>query len=424
MGWKVRSDKLTLVKKTGDTTQQVRFAIVKDRIKQELAADERAIEDGLDLADFQFLAQKSILIGNHRNLNIQEMEILKTSKKSLEEIRDYFTKKYKLDLKCFIDSYLNGICQISTPTLNRFMRGEEAIESESFQTICTVLRLDCHEIGMDMDKNKVAQNHKKLESLLWQLNHNQQITKVQKLAQQHHNLVCLKFKQAPETKIPMYWLIQTLIQPFDGKIEKFKIELNSGIGSNYNKAVYGIVEALKLPGKLKEKKQPDAIAKEIYKKIFHKEETTVLLFVTEERKNASDCNELVNQLYQSLEKLFVKQKPDQKLLMIWIDRQASSQSQSSDAFDLDDDDSIYTEILVNSKFSKSDIMEWKISKEVQLFINKTIKPSPKDSLFDQEISRISDENEEVKVESLLTSFYDLFNLDLESHQSVWPEKML
>ena len=83
MGWKVRSDKLELVKKTGGTTQQVRFAIVKDTIKQTLAADGREIEDGLDLADFQFLAQKSILIGNHRNLNIQEMEILKTSKKKL-----------------------------------------------------------------------------------------------------------------------------------------------------------------------------------------------------------------------------------------------------------------------------------------------------------------------------------------------------
>jgi len=421
VGWKVRSDKLALVKKTGGTTQQVRFAIAKDKIKQALAASGKALEDGLDIEDFQYLAQNGILIDNPQNLKIGEMEKLKKHKFSLEEIKDYLTDKYNFDLKCFIDTYLITKDDISTPTLDRFFAGKTGIKEENFQTICNVLELDCNEIGMD--EQKVPEYHKELESLLWKLNHRQQSTTFKQLAQDSHNLVCLKFSQVPETKIPIYWLIHTLVQPFDDKIENFKIELNSGIESNYKKGINIIVDRLKLPGKLKQDRNPDAIAKEIHKKMLKKKETTVLLFLTEERKNISDCDELVNNLYQSLEKLFVKQKPPQKLLMVWIDLQASSQRESN-ALDSDDgNDSIYNEILASSKFNRNDIIDWTICDEVKSFMNKTINLSPNDPLFENKISEIWDESEEGKPESLLKSFYSLFNLELEYHQSVWQDKV-
>ncbi|MEG4285089.1 hypothetical protein QUB68_18345 [Microcoleus sp. A006_D1] len=422
MGWKVRSGKLTKVKQKGGTTQQVRFAIAKYKIKQALAVSGKALEDGLDIADFQELAQNGILIcDDPKNLQIGEMKELKKQKFSLEEIRDYFIKKYNgMDLKCFIDTYLNTKDDITTSTLNRFMGGKEAIKEEAFKTICNVLELDHKKIGMN--ETKIPEYHKELESLLWQLNHTQQSTRFKQLAKDSHNLVCLKFSQVPETKIPIYWLIQTLVQPFDDSLEKFTIELNSGIESNYKKGLNKIVEKLKLHGKLKEKKNPDAIANEIHKKMLKKKETTVLLFLTEEGKYVSDCDELVNNLYKALEKLFVKQKPPQKLLMVWIDLQASSQSESNAVGD-DGNDSIYNEIFASSKFNRNDIIDWTICDKVKLFMNETIKLSSDDPSFETKISKIWDESEEGKPECLLKSFYSLFNLELEYHQSVWQDKL-
>jgi hypothetical protein len=423
MGWKVRSNKLKLVNarvQDRGGRQQVRWKVAQYKIKEALAVRKQTLEDGLDITDFQYLAERGVLIGNAPNLTIEAMPELNSQKFQLEDIKDYFIPYYSLSIENFLNDYLR-IKDNSHGTWTKFLNGQTAIEYEAFKTICTVLGWDCDEIGRN--ESKIPEYHKELEILLWKLNHHQQITRLQQLAQDSHNLVCLKFSQVPETKIPIYWLIQTLVQPFDGNIENFKIKLTSGLESNYKIGINRIVDTLKLPGKLKEKKNFDAIAKEIHRKVLKKQETTVLLFLTEERKNVSDCDELVNQLYHSLKKIFVIQKPPQKFLMVWIDLQPSSQWESNALEWGDDNDFTYNEIPVSSKFNTSDIKDWTIREEVRSFIKKTINLSSNDPLFNHTFSEIWDESQEGRPEFLLKSFYSLFDLELEYYQSVWQDKV-
>ena len=263
MGWKVRSGKLALVKQKGGTTQQVRFAIAKDKIKQALAASGKALEDGLDIEDFQDLAQNGILINNPQNSQIGEMEKLKKHKVSLEEIKDYFTDKYTMDLKAFIDIYLN-IKDNSSSTLNKFMAGKIGIKKEVFKTICNVLELDYHEIGME-DEPEMPDS-KQLESLLWDLNHRTQVADFQALAQKSHNLVCLKFRSVPWKKIPMFWLLKTLVQQVDNSIQKAEIIFSTQIYSDSTDRLNNIITGLRLPKNLRKRKSLTQLLKKFIKK--------------------------------------------------------------------------------------------------------------------------------------------------------------
>ena len=417
MGWKVRSGKLALVKQKGGTTQQVRFAIAKDKIKQALAASGKALEDGLDIEDFQDLAQNGILINNPQNSQIGEMEKLKKHKVSLEEIKDYFTDKYTMDLKAFIDIYLN-IKDNSSSTLNKFMAGKIGIKKEVFKTICNVLELDYHEIGME-DEPEMPDS-KQLESLLWDLNHRTQVADFQALAQKSHNLVCLKFRSVPCKKIPMFWLLKTLVQQVDNSIQKAEIIFSTQIYSDSTDRLNNIITGLRLPQKLEKKKNPDAIAKEIHKKILKENKTIVLLFFTDERQQSADCQELFNLLHEPLLNELSVKKTEQKLLMVWIDSQPLSQGES-DAFDEDYDnhqnDSLYTKIDVCPRFNNSDIIEWTNRQNVKTFINKTRNSSLNDNIADI----IWNESQEGQPEFLLKSVYNLCNLKWEEHQRSWQK---
>lgn len=417
MGWKVRSGKLALVKQKGGTTQQVRFAIAKDKIKQALAASGKALEDGLDIEDFQDLAQNGILINNPQNSQIGEMEKLKKHKVSLEEIKDYFTDKYTMDLKAFIDIYLN-IKDNSSSTLNKFMAGKIGIKKEVFKTICNVLELDYHEIGME-DEPEMPDS-KQLETLLWNLNHRTQVADFQALAQKSHNLVCLKFRSVPWKKIPMFWLLKTLVQQVDNSIQKAEIIFSTQIYSDSTDRLNNIITGLRLPQKLEKKKNPDAIAKEIHKKILKENKTIVLLFFTDERQQSADCQELFNLLHEPLLNELSVKKTEQKLLMVWIDSQPLSQGES-DAFDEDYDnhqnDSLYTKIDVCPRFNNSDIIEWTNRQNVKTFINKTRNSSLNDNIADI----IWNESQEGQPEFLLESVYNLCNLKWEEHQRSWQK---
>ncbi len=421
MGWKVRSDKLTSVnakvREIGGR-QEVRWKVAQYIIQKALATRGKTLEVGLNIEDIQDLKNERILIGQ---IMTEIVERLGGKKLSLEEIRDNFTSNYKGGIKSFLDSELD-IEDHKSITYERFCSGKTTIKHETFKTICTVLGFDYRKVGRD--ENQISQYHKQLEKLLWKLNHHKQITSVQQLAQASNNLVCLKFSQVPETKIPIYWLIQTLVQPFDGRLEKFKIDLYSTVESNYKIGLNRIVDIFDIVGKAKENKSPDAIAKEIHKKMLKKQENTVLWFSTEKGRNVSDCDELVNQLYQPLQKLFSEQKPSHKLLMVWIDSQASSQSES-DAVDEDNYyNSMYTEIPISSRFDRSDIVEWTIREEVRSFIETHTNISSNDpNLFENQISKISNKSQEVEAESLLRCFYSCFDLELEYSKSVWKKQI-
>jgi hypothetical protein len=111
-------------------------------------------------------------------------------------------------------------------TWNKFLKAETAIEYEAFHTICNVLDLDCDLIGTD---TREMPDWKKLDILLWQLNHKTQIQIFQDLARDSQNLVCLKFPQVSGEQIPIFWLLKTLIQPLDDSIQKAAIDFNSQI---------------------------------------------------------------------------------------------------------------------------------------------------------------------------------------------------
>ncbi|NJK69659.1 MAG: hypothetical protein HC941_26915 [Microcoleus sp. SU_5_3] len=75
MGWKVRSDKLELVKKTLEERggrQQVRWQVAKYHINTALAACGKTLEDGLDLTDFQYLTHRGIFTNKEVAYKISE----------------------------------------------------------------------------------------------------------------------------------------------------------------------------------------------------------------------------------------------------------------------------------------------------------------------------------------------------------------
>jgi hypothetical protein len=98
-------------------------------------------------------------------------------------------------------------------TWNKFLKAETAIEYEDL-------------IGTD---TREMPDWKKLDILLWQLNHKTQIQIFQDLARDSQNLVCLKFPQVSGEQIPIFWLLKTLIQPLDDSIQKAAIDFNSQI---------------------------------------------------------------------------------------------------------------------------------------------------------------------------------------------------
>jgi len=420
VGWKVRSGKLALVKqKVTDKggRQQVRWEVAQYKIKQALAASGKALEGGLGIADFQSLANQGILTLNDECSIIEIMPELGLKKFSLEAIKNHFISNYQYDIKSFLDDDLK-IKNNTSPTWQRFLKGETAIEYETFKTICTVLELDCNEIGME-DEPEIPDS-KQLETLLWDLNHRTQVADFQALAQKSHNLVCLKFRSAPGKKIPMFWLLKTLVQSVDNSIQKAEIIFSTQIYSDSTDRLNNIITGLRLPQKLEKKKKPDAIAKEIHKKILKENKTIVLLFFTDERQQSADCQELFNLLHEPLLNELSVKKTEQKLLMVWIDSQPLSQGES-DAFDEDYDnhqnDSLYTKIDVSPRFNNSDIMEWINRQDVKTFINKT-----RNSLLNDNIADIIwNESQEGQPEFLLESVYNLCNLKWEEHQRSWQK---
>ncbi|MEG4322414.1 MULTISPECIES: hypothetical protein [unclassified Microcoleus] len=418
MGWKVRSDKLELVNarvQTRGGRQQVRWQVARYKIEQGLALSNQTLEDGLDETDLQYLAQHDVLIGDAANLMLEAMPELKSQKFQLAAIKDYFIPYYSLSIENFLNDYLK-IKDNSHGTWTKFLNGETAIEYEAFNTICNVLDLDCHRIGTD---TREMPDWKKLEILLWQLNHKTQIQSFQALARKSQNLVCLKFPQVSEDRIPIFWLLKTLIQPLDDSIQKAAIDFNSPIYSDSRDRLNTIIQGLGLPNKLYRNQNPNAIAKEIHRKMLKNNKTIVLLFFTQNRQNLTELYELFNLLYEPLLNQFSQQQTNQKLLMVWIDSQPSSQG-DSDALDGEGDNDPYHEIPVTSRFHNSDLIHWTNLEKVQLFINRTINDDLSNCQFMDKISEfIWSESQPGQPEVLLKSVYSLCNLKWETHQGSW-----
>lgn len=417
MGWKVRSAKLESVNarvQTRGGRQQVRWQVARYKIEQRLAICNQTLEDGLDETDLQYLAQHDILIGDAANLMLEAMPELNSQKFQLEDIKDYFIPYYSLSIENFLNDYLK-IKDNSHGTWNKFLNGETSIEYEAFNTICNVLDLDCEIIGTD---TREMPECKKIETLLWQLNHKTQIKIFQALAQNSQNLVCLNFSQVSGEQIPIFWLLKTLIQPLDDSIQTVEIYFHSLSYSDSKDRLNTIITGLRLPKKLEKKKNADAIAKEIHKKMLKENKNIVLLFFTQERQKITEFYELFNLLYQPLLKAFSNKQPSQKLLMVSIDLQASSQWESN-ALDCDDNDR-YNEIPVTSKFDSSDIIDWTNIEEVKLFIKRTINDDlSNDQFLDKLGEFIWSDSQEGQPEVLLKSVYSLCNLKWETYQGSW-----
>ena len=418
MGWKVRSAKLESVNarvQTRGGRQQVRWQVARYKIEQGLAVCGQKLEDGLDKTDLQYLAQQDVLIGDAANLLLEAMPELKSQKCQLAAIKDYFIPYYSLSVENFLNDYLK-IKDNSHGTWTKFLNGETAIEYEAFNTICNVLDLDCHRIGTD---TREMPDWKKLEILLWQLNHTTQIQIFQALAQNSQNLVCLKFPLVSEEQIPIFWLLKTLIQPLDDSIQKAAIDFNSLIYSDSRDRLNSIIQGLGLPNKLSRRQNPNAIAKEIHKKMLKDNKTIVLLFYTQNRQNSTELYELFNLLYQPLLQELSQPQTKQKLLMVWIDSQPSSQGES-DALDRDGDNAPYHEIPVTSIFNNSDIINWTNLEKVQSFIDRTINDDLSNCQCMDNISEfIWSESQTGQPEALLKSVYSLCNLKWETHQGSW-----
>ncbi|MEG4632852.1 hypothetical protein QUB56_25240 [Microcoleus sp. AR_TQ3_B6] len=416
----MRSAKLKAVNARVETRggrRQVRWQVARYKIEQGLALRNQTLEDGLDETDLQYLAQQDILIGDAANLMLEAMPELNCQKFQLQDIKDYFIPYYSLSIENFLNDYLK-IKDNSHGTWNKFLKGETAIEYEAFKTICTVLDFECHEIGMN---TREMPDWKKLEILLWQLNHKTQIKIFQALARNSQNLVCLKFAPVSEEQIPLFWLLKTLIQPLDDSIQTVEISFNSLIHSDSQDRLSTIITGLRLPEKLERKKNPDAIAKEIHKKMLKNNKAIALLFFTQERQKLTEFEELFNLLYQPLVKAFSNEQPRQKLLMVSIDLQASSQGEYN-ALDGDDRNDPYKGIPVSSKFNKSDIISWTNLEEVKSFIKQTINDDLSNYPPIDNISEfIWSESQQGQPEALLKSVYSLCNLKWEEHQSSWQK---
>jgi hypothetical protein len=421
MGWKVRSDKLELVKqaiKQRGGRQQMRWEVAQSKIKEALASRGQKLEAGLDITDFQYLTEQGLLIGQAANKISETMPELKHKKFSLEAIKDYFVPFHSWSIENFLDTYLN-LKYNGNGIWTKFSKGETAIEYEAFKTICSVLDLDCYKIGTDTPE---MPDWKQLEVLLWQLNHQAQIKKFQELAQQSHNLVCLKFVQVPGKQIPLFWLLKTLVQPVDRGIQKAEIDFNSLIYSDSKDRLNNIIAQLGLPNKLTVKKNADAIAKEIHKKMVKENQTIVLFFLTHERQKLTELDEFVRLLYQPILNEFSQLKPEQKLLMVWIDSQPSFQEQSDD-LDADCDNyPAYSKIPFSSTFNKSDIVSWTNLTEVNLLFDRTRNDLSDCPSIDNHLADlIWSESQAGKPEVLLKSVYNLCNLKWETYQGSWQK---
>lgn len=418
MGWKVRSDKLKSVKKRVKDRggrQQVRWEVAQYKIAKALEVRGQRLEDGLDITDFQYLTDEGLFTPNPEFSIIEVMPKLKSQKIQLEAIIKYFIPYYSLGIEEFLNTYLR-IRYNGHGTWNNFLKGETAIEYEAFHTICNVLDLDCHKIGTD---TREMPDWKKLETLLWQLNHKTQIQIFQALARNSQNLVCLKFPQVSGEQIPISWLLKTLIQPLDDSIQKAAIDFNSQIYSDSKDRLNTIIQGLELPSKLYRKQNPNAIAKEIHKKMLKDNKTIILLFYTQNRQNLTELYELFNLLYEPLQQELSQPETKQKLLMVWIDSQPSSKRES-DALDEDDDRALYNEIPVTSTFNKSDIKNWTNLEEVRSFIRRTINDDLSNDQFMDNISEfIWSESQTGQPEVLLNSVYRLCNLQWETYQGSW-----
>jgi hypothetical protein len=150
--------------------------------------------------------------------------------------------------------------------------------------------------------------------------------------------------------------------------------------------------------------------------------TIVLLFYTQNRQNSTDLYELFNLLYEPLLQELSQPQTKQKLLMVWIDSQPSSQGES-DALDEDNDHAMYKEIKeipVTSRFNNSDIINWTNLEEVKLFIQRTINDDLSSCPFTDKINEfIWSESQIGQPEVLLKSVYSLCNLKWETHQGSW-----
>jgi hypothetical protein len=421
MGWKVRSDQLKSVKarvKDRGGREEVRWKVAQYKIKEALVVRGQKLEDGLDITDFQYLTNQGILIGDAANLLSDAMPELKSQRYQLEAIKDYFIPYYSYSRENFLNDYLKIKHNIHG-TWTRFLNGETAIEYEAFQTICSVLDLDCHKIGTD---TREMPDWKKLETLLWQLNHTDQIRNFQNLAQTSHNLVCLKFLQVPERNIPLFWLLKTLVQPVDNGIQKAGIDFNSLIYSDSNDRLDSIIAQLGLPDRLKAKKKPDAIAKEISKKIVKTNQTIALFFLTHDRQKLTELDELVSLLYQPLQQEFSQRQPQQKLLMVWIDSQPSSQGESDDLNWEGDNYPAYSKISFCSRFDRDDIASWTKLKEVNLLFDRTRNDSSDCPFMQNNLADVIwQESQEGKPEFLLNSVYKLCNLNWETYRNSWQK---
>jgi hypothetical protein len=417
MGWKVRSDKLELVKarvKDRGGRQQVRWEVAQHKIAKALDVRGQRLEDGLDITDFEYLTDEGLFTPNAEFSIIEVMPELRCQKIQLKAIKNHFIPYYSLRIEEFLNTYLR-IQYNGHGTWNNFLNGKQTIKYEAFQTICSVLDFDCHEIGMD---TREMPDWKKIETLLWQLNHKTQIKFFQALARKSDNLVCLNFSQVSGEQIPIFWLLKTLIQPLDDSIQTVEIYFNSLSNSDSKDRLNTIITGLRLPEKLEKKKNPDAIAKEIHKKMLKDNKNIVLLFFTQERQKITEFYELFNLLYQPLLKAFSNKQPSQKLLMVSIDLQASSQWESN-ALECNDNHQ-YNEIPVSSQFNKIDIRDWTNLQEVKLFIKGTINNDLSNDQFLDNINEfIWSNSQEGKPEVLLESVYNLCNLKWEEHQSSW-----
>ena len=414
----MRSDKLKLVKKTVEEKggrQQVRWQVAEYKIKTALASRKQTLEDGLDITDFQYLTDEGLFTPNPEFSIIEVMPQLRCQKIQLTAIKNHFIPDYSLGIEDFLNTYLK-IKYNGHGTWNNFLNGQKTIKYEAFQAICSVLDFDCHEIGMD---TREMPDWKKIETLLWQLNHRTQIQIFQALARNSQNLVCLKFPQVSGEQIPIFWLIKTLIQPLDDSIQKAAIDFNSQIYSDSKDRLNTIIQGLGLPSKLYKRPNPNAIAKEIHKKMLKDNKTIVLLFYTQNRQNLTELYELFNLLYQPLLQELSPPQTEQKLLMVWIDSQPSFQGES-DALDEDDDNDRYNEIPVTSQFDSSDIIDWTNLEEVKLFIKRTINDDLSNDQFLDNIGEfIWNESQQGQPEVLLESVYRLCNLQWETYQGSW-----
>lgn len=418
MGWKVRSDKLESVKarvKDRGGRQQVRWEVTQYKIAKALTVRGQRLEDGLDITDFQYLTDEGLFTPNAEFPIIEVMPELKCHKIQLKAIKNHFIPYYSLGIEEFLNTYLK-IKYNGHGTWNNFLNGQKTIKYEAFQTLCSVLDFDCHEIGID---TREMPDWKKIETLLWQLNHKTQIKFFQDLARDSQNLVCLKFFQVSGEQIPIFWLLKSLIQPLDDSIQKAAIDFNSQIYSDSRDRLNTIIQGLGLPSKLYKRQNPNAIAKEIHKKMLKDNKTIVLLFYTQNRQNLTELYELFNLLYEPLLEELSQPQAQQKLLMVWIDSQPSFQGES-DALDGNDDKDQYQEIPVTSRFNNIDIINWTNLEEVRSFIQRTINKDLSNCQFIDNISEfIWSDSQKGQPEVLLKSVYSLCNLKWETYQGSW-----